>query len=472
MFSAAVVFAQAPSSGGGGGGGDGSGGGNGGGSGGSGGGGVNGPPVVKSWTPPVYPPELKKENEQGRVELHFLVSESGAISKVRVARSSDRRFNEAAVASLEKWVLEPGLDDGRPVTMSTGVRLYFKLPEPGTPLLSPPRESLPYALPKTLPKVVSQPVDTRFPVWLEERITKGVVYAELVIDTEGGVAEVKVLDASHPDFVRRSEAKFREWKFEPAKQGEIAIPGKTRASLEFIAMGERQKNENDTDVFALAPPEGVAAGDYCEREPERVAMVDPVFPYGLATAGGSGEAVVRFTVSEFSNIRDIEVVSASDPECGRSLVAALEGSFIKAGYKSLKPATLTLTWRHVFRQPPAEALPRVDGEAAESGEARMIRHLAGGAEVLGARGLDGKLRPVWRASPVMPRAFEGKGVKGSATVEFIVDREGRACLPRVIEASHPEFGWAAMTALNQWVFDPLTRGGQPTEARVRVPFGF
>ncbi|WP_236919065.1 energy transducer TonB [Ereboglobus luteus] len=281
-----------------------------------------------------------------------------------------------------------------------------------------------------------------------------------------------MLDSTHPDFVRRSEAKFKEWKFEPAKQGDLALPGKTRASLEFSAWGERQKNETDTDVFTMAPPEGVSIDSYCEKEPERVIMVDPVFPYELATTGKSGEAVVRFTVSDTNKIRDIEVLSASDPECGRSLVAALEGSYIKAGTKTLKPASLRMTWRHVFKQPPAEPVINANGEIAESSEMRMIRHLANGNEVLGARGLDGRPRPVWRAAPVPPRAFAGKEVKGETTIEFIIDREGRACLPRIVQASHPEFGWAAVTALNQWVFDPLTRGGQPTEARVRVPFSF
>ncbi|AWI10373.1 hypothetical protein CKA38_14900 [Ereboglobus luteus] len=288
----------------------------------------------------------------------------------------------------------------------------------------------------------------------------------------GNVSRVRVLDSTHPDFVRRSEAKFKEWKFEPAKQGDLALPGKTRASLEFSAWGERQKNETDTDVFTMAPPEGVSIDSYCEKEPERVIMVDPVFPYELATTGKSGEAVVRFTVSDTNKIRDIEVLSASDPECGRSLVAALEGSYIKAGTKTLKPASLRMTWRHVFKQPPAEPVINANGEIAESSEMRMIRHLANGNEVLGARGLDGRPRPVWRAAPVPPRAFAGKEVKGETTIEFIIDREGRACLPRIVQASHPEFGWAAVTALNQWVFDPLTRGGQPTEARVRVPFSF
>jgi len=41
-----------------------------------------------------------------------------------------------------------------------------------------------------------------------------------------------------------------------------------------------------------------------------------------------------------------------------------------------------------------------------------------------------------------------------------------------LEATQAEFGWAAATALNQWVFNPLTRGGKPADVRVQVPFDF
>ncbi|AWI10727.1 hypothetical protein CKA38_14895 [Ereboglobus luteus] len=145
----------------------------------------SGDPLVKSWTPPVYPPELEKQNVEGRVELRFVVSETGEVGKLRVAKSSDKRFNEAALESVGKWVFAPGLDEGKPIPMGMGVRLFFKLSEIGTAGLLPPSESTPYPLKKTPPKIVSQPVETTFPAWLESRITKGTVFADLMIDAGG-----------------------------------------------------------------------------------------------------------------------------------------------------------------------------------------------------------------------------------------------------------------------------------------------
>jgi TonB family protein len=61
---------------------------------------------------------------------------------------------------------------------------------------------------------------------------------------------------------------------------------------------------------------------------------------------------------------------------------------------------------------------------------------------------------------------------GEAEVEFVIDRHGRVRLPRVVRATEEAFGWAAATAVSQWVFEAPTKGGEPAEVVVRVPVGF
>jgi len=96
----------------------------------------------------------------------------------------------------------------------------------------------------------------------------------------------------------------------------------------------------------------------------------------------------------------------------------------------------------------------------------------GGAGVGGAAGLDQRLQPIWRTAPVYPQSLRGVKPAGKAVVEFVIDREGRARLPRVKSATQPEFGWAAATAVSQWVFAGPVRGGQPTDVKVSIPFEF
>ena len=92
--------------------------------------------------------------------------------------------------------------------------------------------------------------------------------------------------------------------------------------------------------------------------------------------------------------------------------------------------------------------------------------LRGGAD------LDEKLTPLYRVAPGYPAALRADKPSGEATVEFVIDRDGRARLPRIVAATREEFGWAAATAVAQWLFRPPLRGGAPVEVKVQIPFNF
>jgi len=54
----------------------------------------------------------------------------------------------------------------------------------------------------------------------------------------------------------------------------------------------------------------------------------------------------------------------------------------------------------------------------------------------------------------------------------LIDLEGRARLPRVVAASDPAFGYAAVQAISDWRFEPPTVKGETVVVRARVPFSF
>lgn len=89
-----------------------------------------------------------------------------------------------------------------------------------------------------------------------------------------------------------------------------------------------------------------------------------------------------------------------------------------------------------------------------------------------AAGLDHRLKPLWRGFPLYPPSLRDEQIKGETQIEFIIDREGRARLPRVISASRDEFGWAAATAISQWVFERPMREGQLVDVKVIIPINF
>ena len=91
--------------------------------------------------------------------------------------------------------------------------------------------------------------------------------------------------------------------------------------------------------------------------------------------------------------------------------------------------------------------------------------------ILKGRDLDHRLKPVITHSPCFPRG-DLKVDEGDAVVEFLVDEEGRVCVPRVVSASDPAFGYAAVQAVSTWRFEPPVSKGKPGVARVSVPFEF
>jgi len=216
---------------------------------------ADGPPLVTAWTPPVYPDELKREKPppSGSVTVNFIVSETGAVSGARAVKSSDRRFEEAAVASVEKWVCSPGVDSGKPVAMSVSATLFFKWPAPKTPPQLPPMESLPRMLPKTSAQPVSQPDRVDFPPWIVERIAKGGVVADLQIDTGGKVSGVnkgsakiefiinsagraclpRVVEAAQPEFGWAAAAALNQWIFAPPMRDGKPAGVRVQAPFDF-----------------------------------------------------------------------------------------------------------------------------------------------------------------------------------------------------------------------------------------------
>jgi TonB family protein len=153
------------------------------------------------------------------------------------------------------------------------------------------------------------------------------------------------------------------------------------------------------------------------------------------------------------------VVEATHPDFGAALVAAVE------------------TWQ--FTAEAAQAAPEREFEyeftlaRVPYGARRLADVLREGGEISNrTAGLDA--RPVVQARPplVYPRGRRASGVAGSAKVEFVIDRSGLAQLPRVVEASAPEFAWAAVTCVNGMRFAPISRGGKPAELRVLLPLKF
>ena len=74
-------------------------------------------------TAPVYPPELKRNEVEGKVDVIYIVTRKGNVSNIRIADATHREFAEALRNCLRGWDFEPGRKDNQDVT--TRVRQSF-----------------------------------------------------------------------------------------------------------------------------------------------------------------------------------------------------------------------------------------------------------------------------------------------------------------------------------------------------------
>ena len=412
---------------------------------------------LKSWQPVDLPPALVDEKIKGNVVVEFVVDETGIVTSASATSSTDERMNDAALASVLQWTFEPAVRDGQPVASALRVPVIFPLDADARRSLMPP--AMPQPLPFVSPKV-KRYGRTAEPEVVARRMLGGQVVLHFTVDTEGKASTPRVLAASCPELIRPAIDSLMATEFNPARQGTIALPAATSAPFDFALFGENTIDRLKANGIRPADTDDWAGFD---ELPLPLSYADPVYPRDLLLAGTGGDAEVRFTLTRRGAVKDVTVLSASAPEFGQALAAVLPlWSFRPIRQREDGSAEVSLRLRHSFTPPAANAtLP----------EARLASLLAPDGPGIGtAKGLDARLKPLFQIAVVPPDDLTAN--EASATIEFIIDRDGRARLPRVREATTESFGWAAATAVAQWLFERPTRNGEAVDVRVAIPVSF
>jgi protein TonB len=86
--------------------------------------------------------------------------------------------------------------------------------------------------------------------------------------------------------------------------------------------------------------------------------------------------------------------------------------------------------------------------------------------------LDQKPTAQTQTKPKYPGELRKQRITGNAVVGFVVDVEGSVRDAKVVKATHPEFGAAAVEAVSQWEFQPGMKAGQTVKTRLQVPVVF
>ncbi len=216
-------------------------------------------------------------------------------------------------------------------------------------------------------------------------------------------------------------------------------------------------------ITGLAAPTLSAADASTYGSVTMVRNLDPVYPLDQLIKGHTGWAEVHFMVDYSGRAVMTSISGASSPAFGQSLLAEIESNEFLPPRVNGQPQLALSSQHYIF-----------GGDAGLNPEQRrVIAELRKPMPaIVPVAELDKPLAALHQDPPVYPYALQSDSISGRAEVEFIVDREGHVIFPKILSASHEDFGWAAATGVTRWRFQPPVKGGQKVDAKMSVTMKF
>lgn len=160
---------------------------------------------------PVYPKEAKEKGLQGKVVVEAVAGKDGKVRDVRPVSSPDPLLTQAALEAIRQWAYDPYLVDGTPKEVLFTVTVMFRLDGGDGKDASGALTRLEDSQRPKLVKMV-RPV---YPAEALKNKLQGVVKLEAVIDENGKVQALRMLESPDPLLTEAALAAVKGWEYEP-----------------------------------------------------------------------------------------------------------------------------------------------------------------------------------------------------------------------------------------------------------------
>jgi TonB family protein len=404
--------------------------------------------------------KVTKEVLRAEPEVVWVTATIDSSGRAVEVMAPSRRLTELIREKMKDWRFAPARRGGSPE--NTTINLPVILSAPGGL-----RERV------FVPARAITQVQPRYPLEALRVRAPGMVLLDLVVDTEGKVREVKVRRASADVFAAAATEAVRQWRFAPALNDGTPVQTRIRLPVRFaLTLDDKAKDDavgggKGVTVKEKGDPSKLPEHLRFDTPPKVWTLEQPVYPYAHLAKSTKGSAQVAVVVGPDGKVAAAKVVQASSPEFGFALLAAVEQFQYEPAIKDGDPtATMVRVEQKFEPKGGVENLIVSDDDRAALGlEQKNPEKIAKSSE------LDASLKPIHTPAPAYPRSLE-EAVDGEAVVEFLVNDHGHPALSRIVSASRPEFGYAAVHGIADWVFEVPKRNGQPVTVRVRVPVKF
>lgn len=410
-------------------------------------------PRLRAIVPPEHPelaPDEKRIARMLRVAVD--VDATGRVVAAEPLDDPEPPFAAAARFAVRQWQFDPAQPDGVPVAARTVVPVIFL-----------PTASFELARVQVPPRPVSQQRPD-YPLPMRRAGIEGEVLVVFDVTPEGRVRNAWVARSNHPGFDEAAIEAVEAWRFTPG-----VVDGRPVYTRISVPMVFRIQGDGEVGFRIRRPrkfsPETPEAMQF-ERPPELKNYVVPSYPREALLADEGAKVTVGFLIGPDGLVHRAEPIGEAPAALAAAAVAAVEGFAFRPGSRAGEPCYAGVRIEFQFR-------PNGTGDVPVTAEDRRILRLLEKSpeKVVPLAELDAVPKPRSRRPPFPPLIARDQPA-GEANVEFVIDRKGFARLPRLIDASHPAFGYAAMQAISTWRFEPPRKEGRPVDALVRIPVRF
>jgi TonB family protein len=195
------------------------------------------PKLVKK-VEPVYPDEAKKDGLEGTVVLEGVTDEKGKVVKAKILKGEHLVLNKAAITAIKQWEYEPFIINGKPIPFEFTVTMRFRLDEKDETITTDEDVNAGInvdviELPDDVELKLIKRVEPKYPKEAIKKLTGGEVLLEALIDKEGNVIDVKVIDGKHQVLNDAAIDAVKQWKYEPYKENGIPKKVRYKVTLNF-----------------------------------------------------------------------------------------------------------------------------------------------------------------------------------------------------------------------------------------------
>jgi TonB family protein len=394
---------------------------------------------------PIFHPD-KKAGKTTTVPVNLVVNEQGRAERITVG-SAYQALQGPIQEAVAGWKFSPARKGGQPVVAELTLPVVVQA-------------QVASEIAKGTPPVPIRQMQPEYPKAMVYSGLRGEVTVEFVIDAEGKVEDAKVLESNNPGFNDAALEAVRQWKFKPARMGEKPVSTRVKQLIEFQLFGGRDAYSIEKAKPAKGARPSVYEPDVLPK-PRGVKL--PVYPYELLRNRTRGSAEVRMIIDERGRVYEVVVLKSTHPEFGLALAAAVQAYSFDPALKEGKPVASALQIKQEF-----DSYDSVDPDTQDLLETE-IRHPE---KILSAKTRAELPKAISRPGPAYPPEKERAGKEGRAVVEFLIDRDGRVRLPRIVSATDPSFGYAAVQAAATWQFEKPLINGKSAVLRIRMPMEF